>query len=281
MQTVAIIPKRSKPEALALAGAVAAWLGEHGHTALVEEPFAVAGATTVSGDELAARAELVVVLGGDGTLLHAARLCRQREVPILGVNLGSLGFMTEVPREQALVALEATLAGRYGVERRPRLVVRLIRRGAAVLEGVALNDAVLSKNALARIAEIVVTVGGAHLTTFRADGVIISTPTGSSAYGLAAGGPLVHPAVPAVVLTPICPHTLTQRPIVLPDSLPLTFELLSESEMFVTIDGQTGMALERGDRLEVERAAAATLLVRGDHAGWFAVLRDKLRWNER
>ena len=281
MDNVLIIPKRSKEEAQALAAQVAEWLTARGKVVLAEPGGPVSGAQTVPADEAAALADLIVVLGGDGTLLHAARLCRRREVPILGVNLGSLGFMTEVPREEVFPALAATLAGQCAFERRTRLAVQLVRKGIVVFEGESLNDAVISKNALARIAGIDVRVDGARLTTFLADGVIVSTPTGSSAYGLAAGGPLVHPAVEAMVLTPICPHTLTQRPLVLPDRVALSFELSSASEMFVTLDGQTGCALEPGDVVQVRRAPTATILVRGGRANYFAVLRDKLRWNER
>jgi len=225
--------------------------------------------------------DLIVVLGGDGTLLHAARLVGDREIPILGINLGSLGFMTDVPVERALEAVDHALSGRCTLERRTRLSARVVRDGATVLDDRALNDVVIAKNALARVADIGAAVDGAYLTTFKADGVIVSTPTGSSAYGLAAGGPLLHPSVAAFVLTPICPHMLTQRPIVLPDDCSIVFELMSDGEMFVTLDGRTGLALERGDQVLVERAKAATVFVRADEAGYFEVLRRKLRWGER
>jgi len=281
MQTIALIPRRSKPEAVALAEKVADWLVARGKGVICEIGGEVPGARPVTADEIASMADLVVVLGGDGTLLHAARMCAHREVPLLGINHGSLGFMTDVPRERTFEALEHTLAGRYSLERRIKLAVQVVRRGEVILEGEVLNDAVIGKNALARIADIGASVDGAYLTTFKADGVIVSTPTGSSAYSLAAGGPLVHPAVSAVLVTPICPHTLTQRPIVLPDDRALEFELLSESEMFVTLDGQTGRALERGDKVTLRRSPTATVLVRSDHASWYAVLRNKLRWGER
>lgn len=281
MQTIALIPRRSRPEAVALAEKVADWLTQRGKSVISEAGAAVAGTAGLAPDELAAQADLVVVLGGDGTLLHAARLCHTREVPILGINHGSLGFMTDVPRERTFEALEHTLAGRYTLERRTKLWVQIVRGAEVLSDSEVLNDAVIGKNALARIADIVANVNGAYLTTFKADGVIISTPTGSSAYSLAAGGPLVHPAVRAMLITPICPHTLTQRPIVLPDDVQLEFELQSESEMFVTLDGQTGRALERGDRVVIRRAPNSTVLVRSDQASYFAVLRNKLKWGER
>lgn len=281
MRTIAIIPRRSTPEAVQLAGEVADWLVARGLAAICEAGSPVSGALPVAPERLAEQADLVVVLGGDGTLLHAARLCAKREVPLLGINYGSLGFMTDVPRERTFEALEHTLAGRYSLERRIKLQVQVVRAGKVLIEGEVLNDVVIGKNALARIADIGASVDGAYVTTFKADGVIVSTPTGSSAYSLAAGGPLVHPAVSAVLVTPICPHTLTQRPIVLPDDRLLEFELLSESEMFVTLDGQTGRALERGDKVLLRRSPASTVLVHSDHASYFAVLRNKLKWGER
>jgi NAD+ kinase len=281
MQTVALIPRRSKPEAIQLAEQVAEWLIERGKAVISEADQIVAGTAAVPSDEIAQKADLIVVLGGDGTLIHAARLCSRREVPILGINHGSLGFMTDVPREKTFEALEHTLAGRYTLEKRTKLRVRVVRGGEDIVDAEVLNDAVIGKNALARIADIEAHVEGAYLTTFKADGVIISTPTGSSAYSLAAGGPLVHPGVRAILVTPICPHTLTQRPIVLPDDQRLMFELKSDGELFVTLDGQTGRALEQGDRIVVERAKTATVLVRSDHASYFAVIRNKLKWGER
>lgn len=281
MRTVAIIPKRSKPEALALAEEVTAWLHERGREVICEAGTDISGATPVPPESLADRAELVVVLGGDGTLLHASRLCATREVPILGINMGTLGFMTEVPRSRLYEALERALVGNLPVERRSKLSVRVLRGGAELLSTEVLNDVVINKNALARIADIEAFVEGVRLTTFRADGIIVSTPTGSSAYGVAAGGPLMHPAVSALLLVPICPHTLTQRPIVLPDDQEVELVLLSSGEMFVTLDGQSGRALEQGDRVVIRRAPHSALLARLDRASYFAVLRDKLKWGER
>ncbi len=281
MRTVALIPKRSKPEAVALAEKVADWLIERGMAVLSEDAFAVRGTTPVPGSALAQAADLVVVLGGDGTLLHAARLTSGHEVPILGVNYGSLGFMTDVPREKTFEALEHTLAGRYTLEKRTKLSVEIVRGDKTIHAGEVLNDAVIAKTALARIADLETNVAGGYLATFRADGVIISTPTGSSAYSLAAGGPLLHPGVRAIVVTPICPHTFTQRPIVLPEDVPIELKLLSDDEMFATLDGQSGLPLKRSDRVLVRRSPTGIVLVRSDQASYFAVLRNKLRWGER
>jgi NAD+ kinase len=281
MQTVALIPKRSKPEAVALAEKVAAWLIERGRAVISETGMLVPGTAEVSAEELAKKADLIVVLGGDGTLLHAARLCERREVPILAVNLGTLGFMTEVQRDRLYPSLERLLAGKATVDRRLKLAVVVRRGGQVLVDSEVLNDVVINKNALARIADIEAFVGGQRLTTFKADGVIVATPTGSSAYSLAAGGPLIHPSVKALLVMPICPHTLTQRPIVLADTEEIELVLESDDEMFVTLDGQSGRALQRGDRVIVKRASTATLLVRDEGTSYFGILRDKLKWGER
>lgn len=281
MRTFALIPKRSQPEAIAMAEQVATWLQGRGRAVVCERGGPVEGASPLSSEDLARSADLVVVLGGDGTLLHAARLLGPREVPILGINMGTLGFMTEWTREQTFSALERILSGDFSVERRTRLAVTVDRGGETLLSAEVLNDAVINKNALARIAEVAAFVDGAPLTSFKADGVIVSTPTGSSAYSLAAGGPLVHPAVSTMLVTPICPHTLTQRPLLLPDDRTIELVLCSDGEMFVTLDGQSGRAIERDDRVTLRRSPTATLLVRPASATWYAVLRDKLHWGQR
>lgn len=281
MRTFALIPKHSQREAIALAESAAAFLVERGCAVISEARVPVAGTAHVAADEVAAKADCIIVLGGDGTLLHAARLCHRREVPILGVNLGSLGFMTEVPKEQLFPALEQILAGHVELERRTKLHVRVVRGGEVLVDTEVLNDVVIGKNALARIADIQARVGPVPLATFKADGVIVATPTGSSAYSLAAGGPLVHPTVRAVIITPICPHTLTQRPILLPDDEEIELTLTSDGEMFVTLDGQSGRALEQGDRVIVRRAPTAAVLVRHDRGSYYSVIRGKLKWGER
>src|SRR5438094_1554967 len=197
-----------------------AWLGARGHTALVEEEAGVPGVPSAPGREIARRADLLVVLGGDGTLIHAAGLCDQCEVPILGVNMGTLGFLTEVPHERAFPLLEKALAGDLQVSRRLMLSVEVRRGEQVLLSGAVLNDAVVSKNALSRLASLDVSVDGRAATTYEADGLIIATPTGSTAYSLSAAGPIVYPTLDAILLTPICPHALTQRPLVLPPSTP-------------------------------------------------------------
>jgi NAD+ kinase len=281
VRTVAIIPKRTKAEASELAERVARWLTEHGHEALSEVGTPVAGTAQASAAEIAKRAELIVVLGGDGTLLHAAHLCQNREIPIIGVNLGTLGFMTEIRRDRLFHALEKAVAGAVRVDRRMKLRV-IVRRGHDILiDAEVLNDVVINKPALARIADIEALADGIPVTTYKADGVIVATPTGSSAYSLAAGGPLIHPVMRALLLTPICPHTLTQRPIVLPDEQEIELVIRSDEELFITLDGQSGRALLQGDRVHVCKAPTAALLVREEGTSYYGILRDKLRWGER
>lgn len=281
MQSVAIIPKRSQPEAIRLASELADWLLDRGRAVLAEPGSGVEGAHRVDSAELAARSDLIVVLGGDGTLLHAARLCVRQEVPILGVNLGTLGFMVEVPRQELFSTMERVLAGNFALERRTRFEVELWREGERLSSTEVLNDVVMNKNALARIADIHVRVGGAALTTYNADGVIVATPTGSTAYSLAAGGPIVHPSIAGVLVVPICPHTLTQRPIVIPDHEDVELILASDSEMFVTLDGQSGQPLKLDDRIVVRRSRASTVLIRATQSSYYDVLRSKLRWGTR
>lgn len=281
MKTIALIAKPKKDEAAQLARQF-----KQAHPTLdflVEGHFAEQLGWVATGPaELRERAELVIVLGGDGTLIHAARLLRGRPVPILGINLGSLGFMTEVPVADAMTVLDSVLKGQAQVTSRMKLSCKLVRDGKTVLEDEVLNDIVIAKSALAKIADHETWLDGAYVATFKADGVIFATPTGSTAYSLSAGGPIVHPSVDCVVVTPICPHALTQRPIVVPADQPLRVQLTSEvSDVFLTIDGQVGQALKLGDRLEVMKSPARVQIVRNPNLDYFGVLRTKLHWAER
>ena len=281
VKTIALIAKPKKDEAALLARQL-----KQAHPALdflVEAHFAEQlGWAATAPDVLRERAELVIVLGGDGTLIHAARLLRGRPVPILGINLGSLGFMTEVPVTDAMTVLDSVLKGQAQLTSRMKLSCRLVRDGKTVLEDEVLNDIVIAKSALAKIADHETWLDGAYVATFKADGVIFATPTGSTAYSLSAGGPIVHPSVDCVVVTPICPHALTQRPIVVPADQPLRVQLTSEvSDVFLTIDGQVGQPLKLGDRVEVMKAAARVQIVRNPNLDYFGVLRTKLHWGER
>jgi NAD+ kinase len=233
--------------------------------------------------EVGRSAELVVVLGGDGTLIHAASLLNGRPVPILGVNMGSLGFMTEVPQSGLYGALDLVLDGKGVVSERMKLRVHLHRGGRPerALDEEVLNDVVISKSALSRMAELDTRCSGDYVTTYKADGVIVATPTGSTAYALAANGPIMYPTMRGVIIAPICPHTLTQRPLVVPDDENIEIVLVNDTEVYLTLDGQMGMPLERGDRVQVKQSYNRVLLVRNPNIDFFGILRAKLRWGER
>lgn len=281
MKTVAVVVKRGSAEAVALAQQVRARLPE---IELLADPelAAATGWPATPREEMGRRAELMLVLGGDGTLIHAARMVRGRPVPILGVNLGSLGFLTEVPRTELFPRLAETLAGKARLHTRMKLACRLHRGGKVMVEDEVLNDVVINKGALARIADHEVSLDGQFMTTFKSDGVIIATPTGSTAYSLAAGGPILHPALECAVVTPICPHALTQRPFVVPGDQMVSVVLRSEvADVYLTLDGQTGHALRQGDRLEVWRSPNRTVLVGNPNIDYFGILRQKLHWGER
>jgi NAD+ kinase len=231
--------------------------------------------------ELPGLSDLLIVLGGDGTLLSMARAVGDLGVPIMGVNLGGLGFLTATTLDEMLPSLEAALEGRMVVEDRLMLRARVIRNGAAVCEHMALNDMVITKSAMSRIISLAVSVEGQYATAYRADGLIISTATGSTAYSLSAGGPIVAPSLDAIVLTPICSHTLTNRPIVLPASHLVEVTVQSDQEIMLTVDGQVGVGLRERDVVEIVKAPAYIRLVRFPQKDFFSVLRTKLKWGER
>jgi NAD+ kinase len=279
---IALVAKRGSAQAAELAREIRARLPEA--TIVAERGLAEALGWLVpaSAEEVTEGADLLVVLGGDGTFIHGARLLRGRSVPILGVNLGSLGFLTEIPVVELFAALEDVMAGRAKVDHRMKLACRVFRAGKVLLEDEVLNDVVINKGALARIADHECHIDGAYVTTYKSDGVVISTPTGSTAYALSAGGPIVQPAVECALIAPICPHALTQRPLVLPAESVISILLKSETaDVFLTIDGQAGHALETGDRLEVRRAEHRVPIIRNRRLDYYAILRQKLHWGER
>ncbi|MGH9678918.1 MAG: NAD(+)/NADH kinase, partial [Candidatus Acidiferrales bacterium] len=210
---------------------------------------------TVRREDLPGRVDLLIVLGGDGTLLSAARLSAAEKVPILAVNLGGLGFLTTVSLDELYPILEEIFANRYRISQRVMLQAEIVRGGNVIRRQIALNDAVLNKAALARIMDLELRVNGEYVTTYKADGLILSTPTGSTAYSLAAGGPIIYPVVEAFVVTPICPHTLTNRPLVLPDSVNVEIEFKAEDgTVFLTLDGQVGIELSNNDKIQISKA---------------------------
>jgi NAD+ kinase len=258
-------------------------LGKKGYEVFIDEETAVLlGVEGHSRELIPSLADIVIVFGGDGTMLGVTRLIGDRGVPILGVNLGGLGFITEVDRDELFDCIDKMLSGNCSVEERIMLTARVNRNGKAAAEFTVLNDVVINKGALARIIELEAYITSNYVTTFKADGLIIATPTGSTAYSLAAGGPILYPTLNSIVLTPICPHTLTNRPIVLPDNVIVLVTLRSASEdVYLTMDGQIGFPLHKDDTVEIRKAAYTTRLLIPCQRNYFEVLRTKLKWGER
>jgi NAD+ kinase len=289
IERVGLVAKHHLRAASGVLAEVAGWLDSRGVRTVFETDTAVLagvppGRHTVSRDKLPAEVDLIVVLGGDGTLLGMADRIAQAEadVPILGVNYGSLGFLTEVTLADITPSLEAALNGRAPLDERLMLRGRIVRSEESRVDRVALNDIVITRGALSRIIALSVSVGDEFVTRVRADGLIIASPTGSTAYNLAAGGPIVHPAVDALVLTPIAPHMLTNRPVVIPAGAEVRVEPVvnGQSDIVVTFDGQFGVPLEKADAVIVSRAQKPLRLVRGASRTYFEVLREKLKWGE-
>jgi NAD+ kinase len=282
---VGVVAKTDAAQADGAVRRLVEWLGERGLPVLLDKETASLVADVslpqTSRADLPGQVDVIVVLGGDGTLLSVARAVGDLGVPILGVNLGGLGFLTATPLEEMMPALEAFLEGRMVVEERMMLGARVRRAGASDREFFALNDVVIMKSAMSRIIDLSVSVDGQLATAYRADGLIISTPTGSTAYSLSAGGPILFPTMDALVLTPIASHTLTNRPIVLPGTQRIEVTLLTNQEVMLTLDGQVGFGLRERDSVEVAQAAPRIRLVRFPHKHFFSVLRTKLKWGER
>ena len=285
MKRIGVLAKTDREEARQVVPQLLEWCAARSVTAVLEKETAALTpdrpALAVLKPELPGQVDLLLVLGGDGTLLSMARLVGDLGVPILGVNLGGLGFLTALTVDELFPALEAMLREEMVIEERMMLSARVVRQGERLSEYAALNDVVITKSAMSRIINLEVSVEGALATAYRADGLIVSTPTGSTAYCLSAGGPIVFPTMDAVVLTPICSHTLTNRPIVLPGHLSIQVKLLSDQDVALTMDGQVGFALKPADVVEVRPAAARIRLLRPPQKHFFSVLRTKLKWGER
>ena len=285
IKTVGICCKPHKEEICAVVPRFVEWLRQRQIDVLLDGTGASCFSPRekeTSPQEMAARMDLLILLGGDGTLLAAARQFTECEVPILAVNLGGMGFMTSVTLDEAFPLLEHVLAGRHRLSPRMMLKAELIRNGQAIQRQQALNDAVVTKAALSRMLDFDLSVNSHFLGRYRADGLIVSTPTGSTAYSLAAGGPILYPVLQAFVLTPICPHMLTNRPLVLPDSVQLELDFTAlDQQAYLTLDGQIGYELQRGDRVTVSKSPYRVMLVRPQEQTYYKVLRNKLRWGQR
>jgi NAD+ kinase len=284
MKRIGIFAKRHNEDAVRLADEVVAWLVDREIEVFVDEALAKAMPDMLGypGQAIPPLVDMVVVLGGDGSLLSVARLVGDLRTPILGVNLGSLGFMTEITRSELFPMLEQVIAGDFTVSERMRLLAVIRRKGEEIARYRVLNDVVINKGALARIIDMEAWVDDDYLTTFKADGLIVSTPTGSTGYNLAAGGPIIYPGNHCHVIAPICPHTLTNRPIVVSDEATIRIAVKSlDQDVVFTADGQEGMPLECGDVVELRKSNHTTLLIKSPSKDYFQVLRTKLHWGER
>ncbi len=290
IRRVGVLVKPHQPEAVKTICLLIEWLAARGITLVTTprveraEVEAQTGCAikVVSDDELAANVDLVIVLGGDGTMIATARMLGDYAVPVLGINFGTLGYLAEFRVEEMIPTLEGIIGdGHYCLDRRVMLTAEIYRGGEQLLCNRVLNDVVISKSALARIIEIETHLNGLFVNTFRADGLIVSTPTGSTAYNLSAGGPVIYPSMNAVVITPICPHTLSNRPLVVPDDAEIVATLKTpREEVAVTLDGQVGFPLEAGDRVVIRRSRTTFNLVQPANRNYFEVLRGKLRWGK-
>jgi len=287
IKRVGIVLKPHQPEALNTLCELVIWLAERdikliGGPEIERERIehqTGCPVEQVEEENVAGEVDLILVLGGDGTMIATARMIGDREVPVLGVNYGGLGYLAEFRIEELYSALESILAGNYRLDRRVMLAVELRRDDAPAKTSRVLNDVVINKSALARIIEIEAYLNHQFVNSFRADGLIVSTPTGSTAYNLSAGGPVIFPSMNAVVITPICPFTLSNRPIVVPDDAEIELLLKTDhEEVALTLDGQVGFPLKVGDRVAIQKSQTTFNLIQPSNRNYFDVLRDKLRW---
>ena len=282
LNKIGVVVGPQKPDALAVVRSLTTWCAERQiKLCAIPEIAEQVGCAPflIAAEELAEQVDLLVVLGGDGTMIGASRFIGVRKVPVLGINFGHLGYLTEFTLEELFSALEELRAGNFQAEARMMFDVSVERDGQIIAQHRALNDAVINQGALARMIEIECFVNGDFVNSFRADGMIVSTPTGSTAYSLSAGGPIVFPSMDAIVITPICPHTLSNRPVIIPGdtTVDLTFKKATD-EVMLTIDGQRGVPLTADDKVTLKRSATTFDIVRPTKRNYFEVLRTKLKW---
>jgi NAD+ kinase len=291
IRKIGIVIKRQPQRGPAILRELTRWLGKRRLECALDHQTAALGRLRGGADRsthgldraaLAAWADMIIVVGGDGTLLSVAREMGSSRTPILGVNLGSLGFLTEIRLNELYPSIEGILEGRHTVRPRMRLRAEIVRDSRVIAKHEVLNEVVINKSALARVLDIHVEVNGRFMTTFKADGLIVCTPTGSTAYSLSAGGPIVDPSLDAMILCPICPHTLTNRPVVVPDRSRVGVGLVeNHGDVYVTIDGQVGAPFLPGDHLRITKSRNPLRLIQFPEKDYFEVLRQKLKWGGR
>ncbi len=283
-KTIGII---SRPRPSTLAGVIPellVWLKQRGITTIYDPETAsslIDGTLGTTRHQLVEESDLLLVLGGDGTILAAAREAASQAVPVLPINMGSLGFLTSFTVDELYPALENVLAGHATINERVLLLVERVNNGQVVTQQRVLNDAVVHKGTLARMIELELYIDDSFVCRYRADGLIAATPTGSTAYSMSAGGPIVHPAVESILITPICPHTLSDRPVVVRDTSLIELRISAGSDsVFLTLDGQTGVPMQPGDRVRITRAPERLKLIQPPNKTYFEILRSKLKWGE-
>ena len=281
---IGVFCKLKAPSATDILGRLIPWLRKQNYHIFLDTGTAAIINETSSYEkrEISQQADLLIVLGGDGTLLSVARAAHPHNIPILAVNLGSLGFLAEISIDELYPTLENILAGKFEIENRMLLNACIWRNGEKVEDHNVLNDVVINKGAVARVINLQVLVDGQYMTSYRADGLIIATPTGSTAYSLSAGGPIIHPSMHTLVLSPICPFTLTNRSILIPDQSVIQVKLAAEyDDVRVTLDGQEGYDMRAGDILEIKKTKTSLQLIRGPNKNYYQILRDKLHWGSQ
>jgi NAD+ kinase len=282
-KSIGILTKPNFPEAKSTLQDVVGWLRARSINVIVDTTSAILLGEQEAYQEvpLAMKADVLLILGGDGTMLNAARLAGERGIPILGVNMGGLGFLTEVRLESLYPSLERVFANDFVLDERLMLRTHIHRPGETVAQGDVLNDVVINKGTLARMIELKIAIQGRFVTNLRGDGLIISSPTGSTAYSLSAGGPIIDPAVHSLILTPICPHTLTHRPLIVPGNAEIEVTLTSKDDgAMATLDGQVGVAIAQGDTVVIQTSEYRTRLIRFPESNYYDVLRAKLKWGD-
>lgn len=283
-KTIGVISRPRRANLSVVVPALLKWLATRNLRVLYDEETACAlpaPSHALPRDQIAAQADLLLVLGGDGTLLAAARFAASRCIPILPINMGSLGFLTSFTVDELYPALEETLAGRAALSTRTMLQVELGRGNQVIDTQHVLNDAVINKSALARMIELELSIDRDFVVRYRADGLVVATPTGSTAYSLSAGGPIVHPTVEAIIITPICPHTLTDRPVIVRNSALIEVKFTGTAEsVLLTLDGQTGVSLQENDTIRITRSPLCLPLIQPPQKSYFDILRNKLKWGE-
>jgi NAD+ kinase len=285
IRRIGITSKPKKAEIRKIVPPLMQWLREHEIEVFIDRETAATlelSEKCSTRNEIPGQVDMIVVLGGDGTLLATARALNRRPVPLLAVNLGGLGFLTVITEEELYPTLEKVLSGDFRTDQRVQIEAEVIRSDEVISSFLALNDVVLNKGAIARILDFDVWVNGKFVSTYKSDGLIVCTPTGSTAYSLAAAGPIVVPSVEAFIITPICAHTLSNRPIVLPDSAEVEVAVKSHREsVYLTVDGQVGIAVRSEDMVRIKKAGSCVELVQPEHKNYFEILRQKLKWGER